>query len=91
MPAETTSAGPPMEARIARLESDVAHLRSDVADIKLDVRSLRDKMDDLNAKLSDKIDGVRNSIAGAKVWALLLYFALAGTMFGAMARGFGWI
>ena len=30
-------------------------------------------------------------IATAKVWALLLYFALAGGLLGAMARGFGWI
>jgi hypothetical protein len=69
-----------MEARIARLESDVAHLRSDVAEIKLDVRSLRDKVDD-----------IKDAIASAKVWALLLYIALAGAMFGTLARSFGWI
>jgi hypothetical protein len=27
----------------------------------------------------------------AQLWALLLYIALAGSMLGAMARGFGWI
>jgi hypothetical protein len=69
-----------MEPRIARLESDVAHIRSDVAELKTDVRSLRDKMD----KLSE-------SLASAKVWALLLYIALAGALFGALARGFGWL
>jgi hypothetical protein len=34
---------------------------------------------------------VRDSIAAAKIWALVLYMALAGGMFGTMARGFGWI
>lgn len=69
-----------MEARIARLESDVAHVRSDVAEIKIDLRSMR-----------DKIDSVKDSIAAARVWALLLYFALAGAMLTTMARGFGWV
>jgi hypothetical protein len=80
-----------MEARIARLESDVAHIRGDVADLKTDVRSLRDRMD---AKLDDvnaKIDKLRESLASAIVWALVLYVALAGTLFGTLARGFGWI
>ena len=26
-----------------------------------------------------------------KVWALTLYMALAGALFGVLARGFGWI
>lgn len=84
-----------MEARIARLESDVAHIRSDVADLKTDVRSLRDRMDArfdaLDAKFDGKIDTLRDSLASAKVWALVLYIALAGTLFGTLARGFGWI
>jgi hypothetical protein len=80
-----------MEARIARLESDVAHLRTDVADIKVDVRSLRDKMDTLGAQLNAKIDGLKDSIAATRVWALLLYIALATAMLGTMARGFDWI
>ena len=84
-----------MESRIARLESDVAHLRSDVAEIKVDLRSMRDKidakMDSMNSNLLEKIQAVKDSIAAAKVWALILYFALAGGMLATMARGFGWI
>ena len=38
-----------------------------------------------------KFDLVIAAIASAKVWALLLYIALAAGMFGTMARGFGWI
>ena len=86
VPAETS-----MEARMARVESDVAHLRTDVADIRIDVRSLRDKIDALGAQLNAKIDGLKASLAAAKVWALLLYVALAAAMLGTMARGFGWL
>ncbi len=91
-----------MEARIARLEADVAHLRTDVADIKVDVRALRDKMDTRMDRFEAKLDTMKdrmqagdtalmNSIASTKVWALLLYFALAAGMLGTMARGFGWV
>ncbi len=87
-----------MEARIARLESDVAHIRSDLGDVKSDVRSLRgtidslrDKMDQRFAVVDAKIDGVKDSLASAKVWALVLYIALAGSLFGTLARGFGWL
>ena len=69
-----------MEARIARLESDVAHVRTDVADIKLDVRALTAKVED-----------VKDSIASTKIWALMLYIALAAALFGTLARGFGWL
>ena len=87
-----------MEARIARLESDVAHIRSDVADLKIDVRTLRDRMDAMHAQISERIDtlssqfaGLKDEVHSAKIWALLLYFALAGAMYATLARGFGWL
>ena len=54
------------------------------------------------AALKDDLAGVKSSvaaikselaaaIASAKVWALLLYAALAAGMFSTMARAFGWI
>jgi len=79
-PASSAPTESSLEARIAQLESDVVHLREDVADIKTDVRALR-----------DKIDAIKDTIANAKVWALLLYAALATGVFGTMARGFGWL
>jgi hypothetical protein len=80
-----------MEARIARLESDVAHIRSDVAELKSDLRSLRDKMDVKLDAVNARIDKLVDSLASAKVWALVLYIALAGGLFGTLARGFGWL
>jgi hypothetical protein len=78
------------------------HLRTDVADVKVDVRSLRDKVDDLGTQLTAKIDGLEHrldakidklgdSLASTARWAVALYVALAATMFGTMARGFGWL
>lgn len=91
-----------MEARIARLESDVEHIRSDMADVKVDLRALRDKTDAMYVNLTDRIDGVhtdltgriddvKDALASAKIWALVLYSVLAGAMLGTMARGFGWL
>src|SRR5690349_12852048 len=69
-----------MEARLARLESDVAHIRSDVGDLRSDVRSLRDKIDALRDKMDERfervderISALAESLAAAKIWALVLY------------------
>ena len=79
-----------MEARVARLEADVAHLRTDVADIKVTFercgRSGRQ-----NGSPGGEFDALKDSLASAKVWALLLYFALGAGAARSMARGFGWI
>lgn len=91
-----------MEARIARLESDVGHIRSDLADLKQDVRELRarvdkgfdearDRMDAMDVRLSDRITGVQRDLASAKVWALILFIAQAGAVYGTLARTMGWI
>jgi hypothetical protein len=37
------------------------------------------------------VDGVKDSLAAAKVSALMLYIALAAGVFGTMARSFGWL
>jgi tetrahydromethanopterin S-methyltransferase subunit F len=80
-----------LEARIARVEFDVGHVRTDIAEIKTDVRDLRARMDTRFDTLTGKIDRLNDGISSGKVSGLLLYFALAGTLLGVMARGFGWI
>lgn len=80
-----------IEARIARLESDVDHMRVDIADIKVDLRALRDRVDGHAERIDTKIDALREELHAAKVWALLLYIALAGGMYATLARSFGWI
>lgn len=90
------------EARIARLESDVGHIRSDITEMKSDIRSLRDKIDGVSSKiesvnlgLNGKIDAMNvdwhDSLASAKIWVLVFYIALAGSLLATLARGFGWV
>ena len=42
-------------------------------------------------RLDDKLNQLKDSIASAKIWALVLYIAFAAGMLGTMARGFGWV
>ena len=79
------------DAAVARLESDVAHLRSDLADVKSDLRQLREQLNARIDALNAKFDALKDELHSAKIWALLLYFALAAGMYATMARGFGWI
>lgn len=76
-----------MEARIARLESDVSHIRTDIGEVKTDLRRLDAKID----AVKDTLMVVKDEIASTKVWALVLYIALAAGLFGTMGRGFGWL
>lgn len=56
------------------------HVQTECVDIKAEVRSVRDKVDD-----------VKDAIASAKVWALILYVGLAGVLLFTMAKGFNWL
>ena len=60
---------------------------------RLDARidGLGSKVDGKADELRASLDSVKDKLASAQVWALALYFALAGSMLGVMARGFGWI
>jgi hypothetical protein len=56
------------------------------------------KIEALRLELTSKIETLRievyalkGSIATAKIWALLLYFALASSLLLVMARGFHWL
>ena len=62
----------------------VTHVRTDIADIKADLQTRLDR-------LESNLDRLNDGLYTAKISALLLYIALAGTLLGAMAGGFGWI
>lgn len=70
----------PMEERMARLEAHVEHLQSDLSEVKIDIR-----------RLDVKVDGIKESIASAKLWAFALYLTLAGGLLAVFARGMGWL
>lgn len=42
-------------------------------------------------KVDQKFDELKESLSSAKVWALGLYIALAGSLFYTLARGFKWL
>jgi hypothetical protein len=86
------------QAQLARLTSDVQHVQKDVTDIKVDVRRVDDRLDAMNERFDGKldavngrIDGLRAEIYSMKVWAMGMYFALAGSLLFVMAKGFKWI
>jgi hypothetical protein len=88
--------------QIAELRADVRHIQSDVTDIRVELRATNQRIDSLsqktderfeklNQKLDEKFDGLKDSLASAKIWALGLYIALAGSMFYVLAHGFRWL
>lgn len=71
-PRSSDGAGePPMEARIARLESHVEHIQSDLTGLKTDVRELR-RADETNFRI----------LFGALITAALGLAALMSKGFG---------
>jgi hypothetical protein len=91
-----------LESDVAHLRTDVAEIKGDVRGLRarMDERidRLEEKFDGRFEKfdgkfdtIAAKLDRLNDGISTAKISGLLLYFALAGTMLGVMARGFGWI
>ncbi|HEX7237787.1 MAG TPA: hypothetical protein VF405_12545 [Gammaproteobacteria bacterium] len=81
------------------LETDIASvkgaLETNSASAKGDITTVRSELAAAVASLKGEIatfkSEVTAAIASVKVWAVLLYLALAAGMFGTMARGFGWL
>jgi predicted nucleic acid-binding Zn-ribbon protein len=91
-----------IESDVAHLREDVSDIKQDVRALrdKLDGAEIRldSKIGGAEQRLGGKIehlgtrfDVLKDSLHSAKIWALALYVALAATMLGTMARGFGWI
>ena len=91
--------------QVGELRADVRHIQSDVTDLKIDLRALRketgerfDKVDQRFEKVDQKFDSVikevgevKDILASAKIWALGLYFALAGSLLYVLARALKWL
>ena len=95
-----------VESDVTHLLTDVSDIKADVRGLrdridavaselngKIDnaASQLNGKLDNVASQLNAKFDGLRDSFAAAKIWALLLYIALAGINLGTLARGLGWI
>jgi len=77
--------------QIAELRADVRHIQSDITDIKAELRTTNQKIDSLSQKTDGRFEKLKDSLASAKIWALGLYIALAGSMFYVLAHGFRWL
>jgi predicted nucleic acid-binding Zn-ribbon protein len=73
-----------VEERIARLESHVEHIQTDVTQMKADIRRLDHSLSELRLAME-------KSFSRLTLWGLMLYVALAASLLGVMAKGFGWI
>jgi predicted RNase H-like nuclease (RuvC/YqgF family) len=80
-----------VEARISRLESHVEHIQSDITEMKANILRLDHKFDSLRDSLSEFRLATEKTFARLTLWALALYFTLAASLVGVMAKGFGWI
>jgi hypothetical protein len=70
------------------MATDISGMKDSLA---TDVSSMKVSMATDISGMKESISGLKVSIAAAKVWALVLYFALAAGIFGTLARAFGWI
>jgi len=84
--------------QVAELRSDVRHVQSDVTDIKADVRDLRKDVREVQKDIlevrkdmAQQFEKVYKTISDAKIWALVLYIGLAGSLFYVLAKGFKWL
>ena len=84
--------------QVGELRADVRHIQSDVTDLKIDLRALRketgerfDKVDQRFDSVKKEIGEVKDFLASAKIWALGLYFALAGSLLYVLARAAKWL
>jgi outer membrane murein-binding lipoprotein Lpp len=81
--------------QVAELRSDVRHIQSDVTNVKADMRALRketgERYDKIEQKFDSKFESLDQTLWSAKIWALGLYCALAGSLLLVLARGFKWI
>jgi predicted nuclease with TOPRIM domain len=80
-----------MEERATRLESHFEHIQTDVTEMKADIRRLDQKFDSLKDSVSELRLSMERSFHKFTLWGLTLYFALATSLLGVMAKGFGWI
>jgi septal ring factor EnvC (AmiA/AmiB activator) len=76
-----------------RVELRRTNDRIDVTNQKID--DLRDsltvKIEAVRSELTGKFDSLKDSLHSVIVWALLLYFTLAGALLAVIAKAFKWI
>ncbi len=91
-----------LRSDVRHLQSDVTEIKAEVRVVHHRIDALRSeltgriekldaKAETLRTELTGKIDALKDSLASAKVWALVLYIGLAAAMLLTMAHGFKWL
>jgi len=90
-----------LRADVRHLQSDVTDIKADIRDVRGEIKDVRSEIKDVRGEIKDvrgeirdtnkRIDHLIESLASAKVWAICLYVAFAGSMLYVMARGFKWL
>jgi hypothetical protein len=80
-----------LAVQVGELRADVRHIQSDVTDLKADFRALRKETGEQFDSVKKDIAEVKEFLASAKIWALGLYFALAGSLLYVLARALKWL
>jgi peptidoglycan hydrolase CwlO-like protein len=80
-----------IDARFEKVDErfDKIDARFEKVDENIDARF--EKTDDRFRSIEKDLGAIKDALASAKVWAIGLYIALAGTMLYVMARGFKWL
>jgi len=77
--------------RLARLESGAEYVNQTLSEMRVDMKSgfsgLNKRVDDVK----DSIAGVKDSVASAKVWAIVLYVGMGVGLLTLIARAFKWV
>ena len=77
--------------QVAELRSDVRHVQSDVTDIKADLRQFKKEVESKFERIYEQLQKIGKELSDAKIWALVLYIGLAGSLFYVLAKGFKWL
>jgi hypothetical protein len=91
-----------LRADVRHIQADVTDIKADlrVTNQRIEslgketgerFESLRKETGERFEKVEKVIGEVEDSLASAKIWALGLYFALAGSLLYVLARGFKWL
>jgi len=81
------------EQRVAnqRIESLRTETAATFESVRKDTADRFDRVDQRFESVRKEIGEVKDSLASAKIWALGLYFALAGSLLYVLAKGFRWL
>ena len=91
-----------LRADVRHIQADVTDIKAEQRVTAQRIESLRketaERFDKVDQKFDQRFESVwkeigeiKNSLASAKIWALGLYFALAGSLLYVLARGFKWL